>query len=127
MSKRAKIVLQLLGIIILIAVIAWAFNSIGAFRSNSGPRRITFRVEASGGYANITLQAGKERIDKATTVTTPWERSIMIDQGEQVYLTASNPTQTGQLSCSISINGRTWKSEKIETPQDGVACAGIVP
>jgi hypothetical protein len=97
--------------------------------NNSKPvnRSITFRVESSGGFANITLQAGTTSIPKATTVTTPWQKIIRLSHGSEVYLTAANPTQSGTISCSISLDGKAWKKEKATNPIDGVACAGIVP
>lgn len=102
-------------------------NLLGVFRPPPTESTLVFRVEATGGYANITLQAGPEIISKTTTVTTPWEKRVVVPRGEEVYLTASNPSQTGQLSCTILLDGRVWKRERTEAPKDGVACAGIVP
>jgi hypothetical protein len=90
-------------------------------------RNLFFEVESSGGFANITLQAGSVAIKTSTTVTTPWRRTINVKSGEEVYLTAGNPTQSGKIRCRISYNGQPWKDESIEAPKDGVACAGIVP
>ncbi|MEI7849848.1 MAG: hypothetical protein WCK35_28910 [Chloroflexota bacterium] len=90
-------------------------------------RSVIFRVESSGGFANITLQAGTTSIPKATTVTTPWQKIITLSHGTEVYLTAANPTQSGVISCSMSLDGQSWKKEKATDPVDGVACAGIVP
>jgi hypothetical protein len=84
-------------------------------------------VEASGGFANITLQAGEDPISKPTTVTTPWTKTMQIPTGTEVYLTASNPTQTGSLTCTIILDREDWKTDTTAAPKDGVACAGIVP
>jgi hypothetical protein len=92
-----------------------------------GTRRVTFRVESSGGYANITIKAGSFHIDKPQTFTTPWEKTLDIERAESVFLTAANPTQTGQLVCKILLDHELWKTEKIPAPKDGVACAGIIP
>jgi hypothetical protein len=99
----------------------------GLTRSPQGSRRVQFRVEASGGFANITLQAGEDSISKPTTVTTPWTKTMQISSGTEVYLTASNPTQTGEITCSISLDRTDWKTDTTTAPKDGVACAGIVP
>lgn len=127
MSSRTRILLQLAAVLSVLALAAWLFITLGAFQEDSGPRTLTFRVDASGGYANITFEAGDQKITESTTVTTPWERRVVVARGKQVYLTASNPSQTGSISCAIRLDGQVWKNEKIDTPKDGVACAGIVP
>lgn len=119
--------LQILLVLALCAGSLVLLNLLGVFRPPPTESVLIFRVEATGGYANITLQAGKEVISKTTTVTTPWEKRVVVPRGEEVYLTASNPSQTGQLSCTILLEGRVWKRERTEAPKDGVACAGIVP
>ena len=127
LSDRSKIVLQLLLVMVLCAGAIAILMSMGLTRSREGIHRVQFRVEASGGFANITLQAGKDSISKPTTVTTPWSKTIQLTSGTEVYLTASNPTQTGQLICSITLDRTDWKSDTTAAPKDGVACAGIVP
>ncbi|MEN4010541.1 MAG: hypothetical protein AB1453_12505 [Chloroflexota bacterium] len=121
------LILQVLLVIGLCVISIVVLASLGVFRQQSPEAVLVFRVEASGGYANITLEAGGEIIPQAITVTTPWERRIIVPRGEEVYLTAANPTQTGQLSCTISIERRVWKRASTEAPKNGVACAGIVP
>ena len=127
LSDRWKIVLQLLFLLALCAAAIAVLISMGLMRSPQGSHRVQFRVETSGGFANITLQAGKESISEPKTVTTPWSKTIDISSGTEVYLTASNPTQTGELTCTITLDKKVWKTEKTTAPKDGVACAGIVP
>ena len=112
--------------ILIIGVIIVLVN-MGAFTPKAGTHRMTFRVWSAGGYANITLSAGANHIDKAQTVTTPWEHTYDIASGVTVYVTAGNPTQTGELSCFILLDNTQWKTSTIAAPKDGVACAGIVP
>ena len=127
LSDRWKIALQLIFVLVLCAAVVAILVSLGLTRSREGIRRVQFRVEASGGFANITLQAGEESISKPTTVTTPWSKTMQIPSGTEVYLTASNPTQTGALTCTIILDRADWKTETTSAPKDGVACAGIVP
>jgi hypothetical protein len=127
LSDRWKIVLQLAFVLALCAVIAAFLLSMGLMRSPAGTHRVQFRVEASGGFANITLEAGEESISEPTTMTTPWTKTIQVSSGTEVYLTASNPTQTGTLTCTIILDREDWKTETTTAPKDGVACAGIVP
>jgi hypothetical protein len=127
LSDRWKIALQLIFVLVLCTAVVAILVSLGLTRSREGIRRVQFRVEASGGFANITLQAGEESISKPTTVTTPWSKTMQIPSGTEVYLTASNPTQTGSLTCTIILDRADWKTETTSAPKDGVACAGIVP
>ena len=127
LSDRSKIALQLIFVLALCAAVVAILFSLGLTRSREGIRRVQFRVEASGGFANITLQAGEESISKPTTMTTPWSKTMQIPSGTEVYLAASNPTQTGSLTCTIILDRADWKTETTSAPKDGVACAGIVP
>jgi hypothetical protein len=126
-SGRWPIVLQIFLAVVLCGGAIAGIIYYSFINPPSGMHNVTFRVEASGGYASITLDAGKEKISKPTTVTVPWERTVEIQRGVQVYLTASNPTQTGQLKCAILLDRLPWKSGTTTAPKDGVACAGIVP
>ncbi|MCX6079899.1 MAG: hypothetical protein NTW32_10235 [Chloroflexi bacterium] len=126
-SGRSKNVLQLVFVFGFIAILIGIVSYLLSTKPVTGKRSVHFQVEASGGFSIITFQAGSEKISKPTTVTTPWQRSLQLPSGTQVFLTASNPTQTGALVCSISLNGQAWKKETTDAPKDGVACAGIVP
>lgn len=127
LSDRSKIILQLIFVLALCAVVTAILFSLGLTRTREGSHRVQFRVEASGGFANITLQAGEELIAEPTTLTTPWTKTMQISSGTEVYLTASNPTQTGTLICTITLDREEWKTDTTTAPKDGVACAGIVP
>ena len=120
---QAGITLAVLAILVVVVIVVINLYP----HDPGGDRSVTFRVESSGGYALITLDAASQKISGNQTVTTPWEKTVKVPAGEEVYFTASNPNQTGSLSCSIKINKKAWKQSKIDAPKDGVACAGIVP
>lgn len=126
-SDRWKMVLQVLFVVLLCAGITALVFALQKRKPTTGTQRVEFRVEASGGYAIITLTAGSASISKPTTVSVPWNKSLQIASGTEVYLTASNPTQTGKLTCKILLGQSTWKTRTTTAPNDGVACAGIVP
>ncbi|MCX6079900.1 MAG: hypothetical protein NTW32_10240 [Chloroflexi bacterium] len=126
-SDRGKTVLQLVIVLGLLAGVTAIVAYLLATKPVITSSNVYFYVEASGGYSIITLQAGNEKISKPTTVTTPWRRTVRVPSGSQVYLTASNPTQTGSLTCSISFDKLAGQHEKTDAPKDGVACAGIAP
>jgi predicted RecA/RadA family phage recombinase len=128
LSSGAKIALQLAFVVVLFVIVIVIITSLGVTTPSSGNRIVHLRVDASGGFAIITMQAGpKYSISKSTTVTVPWVKTLDVPAGTQVYLTASNPTQTGKLSCTITLDKVSWKSATTNAPKDGVACAGIVP
>jgi len=127
LSNGWKIVLQFVFVAAICALAAYILFSLGLMNGGSGQHRVQFQVEASGAVAIITLQAGDFSISEPTTVSAPWSKTMDISTGTEVYLTALNPTQTGQLSCSIKLDNVLWKSDLTSAPKDGVACAGIVP
>jgi hypothetical protein len=126
-SDRWKIILQLSFVLVLCAGIIVLLLVVEKNKSSTGSQRVEFRVDASGGYAIITLDAGNASISKPSTVSVPWTKSLRVASGTEVYLTASNPTQTGKLTCTITLNQSPWKRQTTSAPKDGVACAGIVP
>ena len=128
-SDRPKLVLQIFFALALCAGVITLILFLERSKSPKSDHLVEFRVDASiGGVAIITLDAGSgASIPKPTTVSVPWSKSIRIPQGTEVYLTASNPTQTGKLTCTIRLDKSIWKTESTTAPKDGVACAGIVP
>lgn len=127
LSDRWKIAGQLLFVLGLCASVAAILFVLLAEKTSPGNPKVQFSVEASGGFAIITLHAGEVSISKPTTVTVPWSKTIQVPSGTEVYLTASNPTQTGKITCRITLDKIPWKSATTNAPKDGVACAGIVP
>lgn len=127
LSEGTKTMLQIIFVVALLGGAVVVLLSVGVLQTSADSRLIYFEVKASGGYAIITLQAGDVSISKPTTVTVPWSKTIRIKSGTEIYLTASNPSQTGELSCRILLDKAAWKLEKVTAPKNGVACAGIVP
>jgi hypothetical protein len=127
LSNGQKNALQIIFVLALCAAAIVLLAYMGAAKPVTNIHSVHFEVQASGGFANITLRAGKESITKPETVTMPWSKTLRIKSGTEVYLTASNPSQTGELSCRITLDKVAWKLEKINSPKNGVACAGIVP
>lgn len=89
-------------------------------------RQITYYVTADGGYAQVIYTNSNGVNSDPTMMTTPFSKTISVPVGYEVYLTASNPSQTGSISCNIKINGRDWKESHGTHPVDSVACAGII-
>ena len=124
---RSKTILQLVFILALLAAIVGIVSYLLSTKPIVGSHSVHFQVEASGGFSIITLQAGSVSIATPATVTMPWQQTLQLPRGTVVYLTASNPTQTGNLACFILLDTQPWKKETTTAPKDGVACAGIVP
>ena len=99
----------------------------GVFSSPSSARKVILSVTSTNGYASITYASPQHSIKDPTNVTTPWRLTLALTSGDEVFLTAGNPSQTGDITCEISVNSQTWKQEAATYPADKVACAGIIP
>ncbi len=125
--SRTNTVVQVVVLIAAIAVVIWLFIVLGVFRPSGDTRMVRFRIEGPGGYARVTLTDDRRTVINSSTLVTPWEQTTIYKKGDQVYLTAGNPTQSGTLSCMIYIDNREWKKDVAVSPSDKVACAGIIP
>lgn len=127
LSNGQKIALQVIFVLALCGGAFALLHSMGAMRPITNTHTVRFEVQASGGFAIITLDAGDVVIAKPTTFTVPWSKTLKIKSGTEVYLTAINPSASGELTCDITLDKIEWKKEKTSAPKNGVACAGIVP
>jgi len=127
LSDSQKTALQVVFVLVLCVAAIVLLNYMGAAKPATNVHSVRFEVQASGGFANITLRAGEVTIAEPITVTVPWTKTVKIKSGTAVYLTASNPTATGELTCAITLDRTDWKTETTSAPKNGVACAGIVP
>jgi len=89
-------------------------------------RQVTYIVYSDGGYAQIIYTSSVDVNTAPAMMTTPFTRTIALPVGTEVFLTASNPSQNGQISCEIKIDNREWKFSKGTHPIDSVACGGIL-
>jgi hypothetical protein len=126
-QTRNKILEQIIVVLLFVLIACMILFFLRGFAPRNSSHDISFQVEASGGYALVSLKTPQSSILPAKIVTVPWHMEMTLPQGAEVYLTAANPSQTGELSCTISLDDQSWKTEKKVAPQDGVACAGIVP
>ena len=126
-AQRRNLIIQIIVLLVICSAATAVLFASGAFKKKVTVHRVTFEVNASGGYASITLTAPTDSITQPKIVTTPWRKTMTISAGAQIYLTAANPTQTGQIKCAIYLDDKPWKNAETVTPKNGVACAGIVP
>jgi hypothetical protein len=127
LSDGTKLALQIALVVAIIGAAIAILISAGIMQTPSESHLVTFEVRAAGGFAVITLDAGSEKIAKPTTISVPWTKSLRVKSGTEVYLTAANPSASGEISCRITLDKISWKAEKNSAPKNGVACAGIVP
>lgn len=125
-STGKQILNLFIAIAVLGAVVYFSIQS-GVFKKPSTTNTVRMEVDCSGGYAIITYAAGDIDSNGAVTVSTPWKKTFIVEDGESVFLTAGNPAQTGKVSCTIDLNGNDWKLDKVSYPKEVVACAGIIP
>ncbi len=126
-SHRLRLILEILFVAFLCLITVWVLYSLGVFTPPSTERHATLLIRASGGFAQIDYRVGDRVIYKQYSVSTPWKLETTFSQGDEVYLTAANPSGYGDLECQIILEGRVWKSQRVEFPADKVACAGLVP
>lgn len=127
LSNGWKTVLQVFFVLGVLGAAIAILAYMGGFKTNTTSHRLKFTVNASGGFALITLDAGNTSISTPKQVTVPWSQTVDVQSGTEVYFTASNPTATGELTCAITLDRVAWKKETTSAPKNGVACAGIVP
>lgn len=125
--NRFTIIFQLL----VMGGIFWAgiagLNYLGSAKSVKTSSVVRFEVQASGGFAMVTLKTKDGDLLQPMNVNVPWSETLKVESGTTVILTASNPSLTGEITCNIRIDGTAWKKETTMSPKNGVACAGIVP
>ncbi|MCX8025426.1 MAG: hypothetical protein N3A60_09505 [Thermanaerothrix sp.] len=125
--SRLRLILEILFVVLLCFITTWVLYNLGVFTPPSKERHATLLIRASGGFAQIDYRVGEKTIYKQYSVSTPWKLETTFVQGDEVYLTAANPSGYGDLECQIILEGRVWKSQRVEFPKDKVACAGLVP
>jgi len=114
-----------IAVVVIIAIIGiWLLK--GQSSGQGAFRQVTYIVEADGGYAQVIYTTSKGVNTDPTILTTPFSRTISLPVGIEIYLTASNPSQTGSISCKIRIDNRDWKESHGTHPVDSVACGGII-
>lgn len=126
-SDRSKAVLQVAILSVVLVTSFMGFNYLSSLKTVRTASLVRFEVEASGGFASITLRAGNVNMTEPTNVSAPWSQTVKIKSGTTVFLTASNPSVTGEVTCRILLDREIWKTETISSPKNGVACAGIIP
>jgi hypothetical protein len=125
--ERRKLFIQILVVSILCIALVGLAVAFRVFSPKDTVHKVTFRVESSGGIVNLTFRDSNNYQKDRAMISTPWERTWVNPSGTEVYVTAGNPTQMGTIKCTIKIDGKLWKSDQAQMPDDAVVCAGIVP
>lgn len=126
-NQRTVVIVQIIVLAIVcigLAVLAIVF---GVFAPSKEYRSLTMRVESTSGTIRMTYTVPGDEVKTAITVSTPWEKTWSVKVGSEVYLLVGNPNQTGEIKCSLLLEGKVWKKESAKIPTDKVTCAGIVP
>lgn len=126
-KNNGKTILTIFFILIVITAAIYLSIQSGIFKEPNTTNTVRMAVNCDGGYAIITYTAGDKKTNEAITVTTPWKKSFEVEDGESVFLTAGNPTQSGTVACLIELNDRKWKTDTVDFPKQAVACGGIIP
>jgi flagellar basal body-associated protein FliL len=125
--QRVMIILQLVFLVLVCGGIVAVAFSFGVFNPPKDYRSLTLKVENSAGNVQLIFSIPGDTSANPVQVSTPWEKTISLKRGSEVYVTAANPAQYGDLKCTILLDGKNWKKETATYPKDKVYCAGIVP
>lgn len=102
-------------------------NALGAFKSRTpNSHQVTYKVEGNAAVAVVTYTEEDGHNTSPLEVTLPWKKTLHI-KDMPVFLTATNPSQVGRITCILYLDGVEWKRETATAPRDKVSCAGIVP
>jgi hypothetical protein len=126
LSRRSSFIIGILIIVLGIGLIVYLASRDAQLHSGNS-RLMDFSITSTSGSAIITLTDSTGQLSFNGISSTPWEKTGVYKNGDEVYLTAGNPSQFGTLVCSITINGQPWKTDHSDSPQDKVGCAGIIP
>jgi len=125
--NRARLVIQIVVLLIVLAALGVGASLLSQANAQPKYKSVTFRVESGGGSADITWKIDGKTMLSEKQVKTPWEKTMRVENGVQVILTAANPNSYGGVSCKILLKRSAWKSSSIDQPNRGIACGGIVP
>jgi hypothetical protein len=125
-SSRGTVVIGIaIVVVVLVAIVGiWFVKSQSS--NNNAMHQITYIVQSDGGYAQIIYTTSAGINTDPSMLTTPFSRTLSLPTGTEVYLTASNPSQNGSVSCKIKLDNKDWKESHGTHPVDSVACGGII-
>jgi hypothetical protein len=127
-SRQTGTVVQLIVVLGIIGGIFLLFNALGVFRPTLPIKHeVTYRVDGTASTAILTYTKEDGSSTPRFDATLPWSRKIVFSDRTLAILTAGNTTQTGNIRCTILLDGKEWKKEENKMPSDRVSCAGIVP
>jgi hypothetical protein len=90
------------------------------------PRRVVYEVSGSARSASLTIQneqGGTEQM----TVALPWSRSMSVQPGAFVYVSAQNQDGSGSVTCDIKVDGVSLQSSTSSGAYVIAGCSGSVP
>jgi hypothetical protein len=125
--KNLTTIFQVVILVVLCAGVGGLLWAFGVFTPAKGYRNITLRIESSSSSVQVIYSLPGETSQDPMKATTPWDKSVSLKVGSEIYLEAANPQKNGLLRCSISIDGKLWKTQTVSYPEDKVTCAGILP
>lgn len=127
-NPRAGMMLQLLIVALVAAAGIGIFAMLGVFRpTQPGYRMVTYRIEGTASTGVVTYTQPDGSTTELIEISIPWSKTVKMPKGTVIVLTGSNPTQTGDMTCKLILDGKDWKMQSAKAPKDKVSCAGIVP
>ena len=119
---------QIILVGLVVVALVWLFIALGVTKpKGTSIRLITYKIEGASGAGVVTYTKEDGQASGILDVSVPWHLDLRIPSRTVVVLTAGNPSQLGNLTCVILLDGGAWKTQTAKAPGDKISCAGIVP
>lgn len=133
-SRRSKgfiIAMVIAGLI----VFGWILSALGigeesrrsdTYPSNTSTYTVRYVVDGGSRQADVTYQNANGDTSQESEVTVPWDYSFTEDPGAFQYISAQRGGATGDITCSIEVNGQTVESNTSSGPYTICTASGTL-
>jgi hypothetical protein len=126
-QNNTTIIIQVVFVVLVCLGVVGVALYFGVFSPKKESHSVTMRIENSAGSFQMTYAVPGDEIKSPLTVGSSWEKTFTVKTGSEVYLAGASMVRSGEIKCTLLVDGKTWKSQSAKYPDDKVACAGIVP
>lgn len=85
---------------------------------------VSYSVTCSSGTVNVTIQNSSKGTSQFSDVKTPWNYDFSAEDNDFVYVSAQNNQSSGKVSCYITKDGNTIKSNSCSGAYCIATCSG---
>lgn len=89
----------------------------------AGPMEVEYSVTGSAEAVSLTIQNGQGGTEQMQA-SLPWTKSLTVEPGSFLYVSAQNAGQAGSVTCEITVDGQTFKQSTSTGPHVIASCSG---